>query len=123
MKQSIPFILLTSMLFSGCAFVLTGTKQRMRIITKEPGAQVWQENKLLDTTPCIVRIKRSFNVPPPLELRKEGYETQTLTMKRKFNEMAALNFFLPVNWLVDGFSESVVGYKPVDTITMKRISH
>ncbi|NBP04780.1 MAG: hypothetical protein EBV15_00975 [Bacteroidetes bacterium] len=122
MKNTISLIGISSLLLSSCAFVLTGTKQRIRIVTTEPGAQVWHKNQLLDSTPCIVRIKRSFDTPPPIELRKQGFETQSLPLKRKFNETAALNFLLPVNWLVDGFSEAVVGYKAFDTIAMKPIA-
>lgn len=122
MKNWLPIILIFS-LFSSCAYVLTGTKQRMRIVTTEPGAEVWHKNKLLDTTPCIVRIKRSYDVQEPIELRKNGYETQNVPLKLKFNELAALNFFLPVNWLVDGFSGAVARYQAIDTIRMKRISH
>jgi hypothetical protein len=123
MKTHGSIIVTSALLFSSCAFVLTGTKQRMRIITTEPGVEVWHRNKFLDTTPCIVRIRRHFDLQPPLELRKRGYETQTIALKRKFNELAALNFLLPINWLVDGFTESAIAYKAIDTIAMKRISN
>jgi len=123
MKNKISFIITSSLLLSSCAFVLTGTKQRIRMVTTEPGVEVWHKNKFLDSTPCIVRIKRSFNPQPPVELRKQGFETQFVPLKKKFNEMAALNLFLPINWLVDGFSEAVVGYKVIDTVAMKRIDN
>ncbi|MFM7764080.1 MAG: hypothetical protein ACKO6I_00350 [Sphingomonadales bacterium] len=123
MKNKLFFIVSFALLMHSCAFVLTGTKQRMRIITREPGVEVWHKNTLLDKTPCVVRIKRGFDLQPPLELRKEGFETQSVPLKRKFNEMAALNFFLPVNWLIDGFSGAAAGYKAIDTVTMKRIDH
>jgi hypothetical protein len=121
MKNWLPIILFFS-LFSSCAYVLTGSKQRIRIVTTEPGAQVWHKNKLLDTTPCIVKVKRSFDLQPPVVLKKDGYETLSVPLKRKFNEIAVLNFLMPINWLVDGFSEAVVGYKAFDTLTMKRIA-
>jgi len=123
MRYNLLFILISALLFSQCAFVLTGTKQRMRIVTTQPGAEVWHKNKMLDKTPCIVRIKRSYDLQPPILLKKDGYENLSLPLKRKFNEIAALNFILPVNWLIDGFSEAAVGYKAFDTVTMKRITH
>jgi hypothetical protein len=123
MRYNLLLILISALLFSQCAFVLTGTKQRMRIVTTQPGAEVWYQNTLLDKTPCIVRIKRSYTEQPPIVLKKIGFENHTLPLKRKFNEIAALNFILPVNWLIDGFSEAAVGYKAFDTVTMKRITH
>ncbi|MEY4002812.1 MAG: hypothetical protein RIT07_854 [Bacteroidota bacterium] len=123
MRHNLLFILISALLFSQCAFVLTGTKQRMRIVTTQPGAEVWHKNKMLDKTPCIVKIKRRYDLQPPILLKKDGYENLSLPLKRKFNEVAALNFILPLNWLIDGFSEAAVGYKAFDTVTMKRISH
>ena len=123
MRHNLLFILIFALLFSQCAFVLTGTKQRMRIVTTQPGAEVWHKNKMLDKTPCIVKIKRRYDLQPPILLKKDGYENLSLPLKRKFNEVAALNFILPLNWLIDGFSEAAVGYKAFDTVTMKRISH
>ncbi len=122
MKNWLPIILIFSLL-SNCAYVLTGTKQRMSIITAHPGAEVWHKNQLLDTTPCIIKIRRSYDLQPPLVIKKEGYETVSVPLKRKFNEMAALNFLLPINWLIDGFTEAAVGYKTIDTVTMKRIAN
>jgi len=122
MKTNLTFTLFSTLLFSHCAYVLTGTKQRMRIVTREPGAEVWHNNQLLDTTPCIVRIQRSYDDQQPIVIKKPGYETQSITLKRKFNEMAALNFILPVNWFVDGLTSSIIKYRTIDTVAMKRIS-
>jgi hypothetical protein len=116
------FIILIALLTSHCAYVLTGTKQRMRIVTREPGAEVWHNNQLLDTTPCIIRIQRSYEDQQPIMLKKPGYETQSIPLKRKFNELAALNFILPVNWFVDGITSSIIRYGAIDTVAMKRIS-
>lgn len=122
MRSHRIFIILIALLTSHCAYVLTGTKQRMRIVTREPGAEVWHNNQLLDTTPCIVRIQRSYEDQQPIVLKKPGYISQSIPLQKKFNEIAALNFILPVNWLVDGLTSSVIRYKAIDTIAMKRIS-
>lgn len=123
MKRFIPLMLLVTLLLGSCALVLTGSKQRLQVVTREPGAEVWHQGKLLDTAPCIIRIKRSYEIPQPIEIKKSGYVTERVVLKRGFNEVAALNFVLPWNWLIDGFSGAVVRYKNLDTITLKPLAN
>jgi hypothetical protein len=103
----------------GCALILTGTHQRMPIASKTPQAVVWLNGKPVDTAPCIVKLKRSYDIKPILEIRKEGYQTQKPELKIRFNEVATLNFLFPWNWLIDGFSGATVRYKQIDTVVLK----
>jgi hypothetical protein len=108
-----------SILLGGCALVLTGTYQRMPIESKTPEAVVWLNGKPVDTTPCVVKLKRSYDVMPKLEIKKDGYYTAKPEMKVRFNEVSSLNFLFPWNWLIDGFSGAAMRYKQIDTIELK----
>ncbi len=111
--------MLMCMVMGGCALILTGTHQRMPIESKTPEAVVWLNGKPVDTAPCIVKLKRSYDVKPRLEIRKDGYITQKPELKVRFNEVASLNFLFPWNWLIDGFSGAAMRYKQIDTVVLK----
>lgn len=118
-KTCLTLFVLFTLTFSGCALALTGKYQRMRIVTDVPGAQVWVNGEFQDSTPCVVKLKRSFDDQPELVVRKIGYKPAEPELKSTFNEVASLNFILPWNWLIDGFSGAVVRYKQVDTLQLK----
>lgn len=107
-------------LLSGCALVLTGRYQKMAIVTTQPDAEVWVNNEFVDSTPCIVRLKRNYEQSPEIEIRKPGYSTARPELKKTFNEVAALNFILPWNWLIDGLSGAAMRYRQIDTISLQR---
>ncbi len=123
MKHFIPLMLLVTLFLGSCALVLTGSKQRLQVTTREPGAEVWHNGRFLDSTPCIIQIKRSYEIPQPIEIKKSGFVPERVVLKKGFNEVAALNFVLPWNWLIDGFSGAVVRYKNLDTITLKPLAN
>jgi hypothetical protein len=114
------FVLLVSaVLLNSCALALTGKYQRMRVVTDVPGAQVWVNGEYQDSTPCVVKLKRSFENQPAIVVRKVGYKPQEPELKGTFNEVSSLNFILPWNWLIDGFSGAIVRYKQIDTLELK----
>lgn len=117
--RAVPLALVVMISFSSCALVLTGRYQRMNIVSEPPDAEVWINDEFVDSTPCVVRLKRNYDRSPEVEIRKSGYRTERPKLKRTFNEVASLNFILPWNWLIDGFSGAAMRYRQIDTVALK----
>ncbi len=113
------FTLILIILLSNCATVINGKKQWVPIITDVPGATVYVDNKLIDSTPCVIKLPRKID-PPTIELTKNGYKKQEITLKVKWNETTALNNVNVFFWAIDYFSGAYLKYRPIDTIQLHK---
>lgn len=116
----LPAALVLVALFSlsNCATIISGSQQKIPVVSNVPGAEVWVNGDYKDTTPCIVKVQRSYKVDQKLEIKKQGYKTETLILNRKFNEISTLNFLFWWNWVIDGATRSVIKYERPDTIIL-----
>jgi hypothetical protein len=120
MRQFI--ILFFAFFSSSCATILSGPKQTIQVITNEPGALVKVNHVLVDTTPCLIKLKRSLE-PPSIVLSHPKYNKQEIELKPKWNEITALNtVFIPF-WVVDYFAGTWIKYRPLDTIVLQNSSN
>lgn len=63
--------LCVTLLLSGCAAILSGTKQRVSFTSDPPGAQVVANGQTICTTPCSAELKKKNDYT--IEIRKSGY--------------------------------------------------
>ncbi|GIW44118.1 MAG: hypothetical protein KatS3mg077_1400 [Candidatus Binatia bacterium] len=77
-----------SLLCSGCATVISGPTQQVRIISDPPGAVVTIGTRQL-TTPATVELPRKSNYR--LTIEKEGYEPAQREISRKINSQVYWN--------------------------------
>ena len=113
------FLLLTTFTFSGCALMITGLHQRIPVVSSVPGSEVRVNGEIQDTTPCVIKVKRTWDAPPTLEIARAGYRTQTITLQRRFNEITTLNAFFPWGWITDLSTAASVRYKNPDTVMLQ----
>lgn len=114
-----PFILLTFAIFTvSCATVLSGTKQNIKLNTTVRGALVYVNDRLVDSTPCKVKIARTWQQPAEIRIEKPGYRSVNLELDKKMNELAWLNFINLIGWGIDGASGAMIRYQQPDTITL-----
>jgi hypothetical protein len=104
--------------FSSCATVISGGQQRIHVITEPIGAAVYVNREFRDSTPCIVKIKRTWDSPPQLLISKKGYKDETLELDKKMNELIFLNFINVFGWAIDGATASCIRYSLPDTILL-----
>ncbi len=108
-------------LLSGCALMINGSRQRLKVVTDAPGATVFINDQAVDITPCIVKVQRK-SIPPAMRLEKEGFEKTDVPLTKKFNETAILNFINPFGWIIDFGFGAMIKYRPLDTIALKPLN-
>ena len=114
------FLLITLILITtGCATLLTGSKDTIAFDSTPQGAIVYKDGQELCKTPCRMPIKRSIN-SSEIEFRLDGYETRFFTLDKELNFVSVLNLGNLFGWAVDAATGSVAKYsrKSYD-LTMK----
>ena len=106
---------------SHCALIINGSRQRMKVVTDEPGATVFINNVAVDSTPCVVKLQRK-STPPEMRLEKKGFATTAVPLTKKFNETSILNFFNPFGWIIDWGFGATIKYRPLDTIALRPLN-
>jgi hypothetical protein len=107
-------------LLSGCATIISGSRQKIDIITSEEGAKVeiinQNNNKVFEQTtasfPTVARLKRGdgyfSGAEYRVEISKEGSEKRTAMLQTNFNAAPYLSNIILAGW---------VGWLIVDPIT------
>ena len=70
------------LMLSGCGFLLHGEKQDITFDSKPPGVTVTLDNATQFTTPHTIALTRSSN--HQALFKKEGYETQRISIRHEF---------------------------------------
>lgn len=84
---------------TGCAYMMNqGRPVRMAADSEPPGAKVWVDGELRDTTPVILEFSRTRS--HTVHLKREGYWSASLELKR--------GFALPY-WVGDAFLGPLTG--------------
>ncbi|MDQ5984604.1 MAG: hypothetical protein CSYNP_00299 [Syntrophus sp. SKADARSKE-3] len=125
MKKCLPLVVLAFCLLPGCASIVSGTHQEIKISSEPAGATViigWEEEKdnvktmagrtvAAGVTPVTVSISRRDGM---IEVVKEGYKAQTVKLERGFNYWFLGNVALtsPLSSMIDSTTGALNEYKP-----------
>ncbi|WP_443936756.1 PEGA domain-containing protein [Pedobacter sp. MW01-1-1] len=101
-----------TVLLSSCATVFTGTTQTVQVNSNPPKADIEVDGVKVGVTPMAVPLKKGFN-GQTVSLKLEGYETKTFTPKVTFNAVSVVNLLIPVGFIVDAATGSMMKYNPV----------
>ena len=99
----------TVLLTSGCATILTGTKDTISFNSNPQGARVYKDGVEICRTPCNVPVKRTLN-NEDIEYKLDGYETRVFTLDKQFNVVSVLNLGSLFGWAIDAATGSLVKY-------------
>lgn len=105
-------------MFSSCATIITGTNQRIDLVTVPEGAAVYVDHQFKDSTPCTIKVKRTWDDPQNILLVKSGYKDEPVVLDKKMNELIFLNFINVFGWAIDGATASAIRYSLQDTILL-----
>lgn len=101
------------LVLSGCGFLLHGEKQDITFDSKPPGVTVTLDNAMQFTTPHTIALTRSSN--HQALFKKEGYESQHLSIRHEFLIGPAIvgNIlpFFPVGLAVDVITGAAWGFE------------
>lgn len=117
LQSLILCLILTSI--NGCALIATGLYQNVHIATSEPSSEVFVNQELTDTTPCELKVRRSYKNPPQIVVRKKGFYEESVDLKKKINPHVWLNFINIPGWAIDFATGASVRYAQPDTIIQK----
>jgi hypothetical protein len=95
--------------FSSCATLFTGTKDRVSFKTTPAGAIIYINGVEQCTTPCSVNVKRKLN-DNDVEIKLDGYETRIVTLDKEFNTVSILNLGNILAWGIDAVSGALMKY-------------
>ena len=82
-----------SMLFSSCATLLSGTKDRVVINSTPPSADVYIDGVSMGKSGQDIILKRKYVNSRAVNLRKDGYEELNFTIDQKITPAYWLNIF------------------------------
>lgn len=78
MKSKLALILISSVMFGGCATILKGKTQQVTILSNVEGAEIMINGESIGKTPYTGQIKRASDMT--LTLSKVGYQAKTVTI-------------------------------------------
>lgn len=107
---------------TGCTTLRT-QRQRLRVISEPPGAEVIVDGTVAGQTPLFVEIEREKR--KEILLRRQGYVPQKIPLNTSYRwtDSFASNFIFlglaPVAWIVDIVTGSAWDYERLSTIPLK----
>jgi hypothetical protein len=96
-------------LFSSCATLFTGTKDRISFNSNPSGATIYIDGVEQCETPCTLNVTRSIN-DTDVEFKLDGYETRLITLSKEFNVVSIINLGNLLGWGIDAISGAVMKY-------------
>ncbi|MDX2196789.1 MAG: caspase family protein [Cytophagales bacterium] len=129
MKINVIYIIITSLIFTGCGTIFYGNQQTVRIVSNQQGAKVRLNNKEMPyVTPCSIPIARKGEDPNKsaytITLEKEGYEPANYTLNRKLNavplvlDILTFNLHFGIALIIDGITGSWYQYEKYVNINL-----
>ncbi len=89
---------LSQVVFPGCATVMNGPRQEIRVRSKPDAAQVFLNGRRIGTTPATAFVSRWGNHRVRIEM--PGYQPYEVVLEKKFNDNAAGNLLIGGVWIV-----------------------
>ncbi|MEI6143375.1 MAG: tetratricopeptide repeat protein, partial [Mariniphaga sp.] len=96
MSRKIPIlfsIVILPFIFSSCATILSGSRQRVLVETEPSGSRVFIDKKDQNfVTPCEIKVKRKKQIV--FSFQKDGFKDEEKTVDAKFNPVVLGNVIL-----------------------------
>lgn len=110
--------LLSVFALSACGTLFSGQEQTILIDSAPSGVSIYQNGKLLGTTPLTVSVERTKN-PLMLKAEKEGYNTQAVMLSSSLGwggifdgAFAVLSLTGSTGFTTDASNETIWAYNP-----------
>ena len=111
-KLSIITMVLTMILSSSCASIISTSKRKVLFETDPPGAKVFVNSMEKGITPVQLKVRAEDRI----DFKLVDYQEKIVVMDSKFNLVAILNGFSIIGWGIDAITGSL---KRVDTKYVK----
>jgi PEGA domain-containing protein len=84
---------ISTLLFGGCA-TMANIDQQVSVTTQPDDAQV-TIGSIAGTTPMSATVPGGYSIPQTIQVTKEGYQPQTVSIQRGFRTSHLVQDFLP----------------------------
>ena len=111
-KLSIITMVLTMILSSSCASIISTSKRKVLFESDPPGAKVFVNSMEKGITPVQLKVRAEDRI----DFKLVDYQEKIVVMDSKFNLVAILNGFSIIGWGIDAITGSL---KRVDTKYVK----
>ncbi|WP_375578881.1 PEGA domain-containing protein [Marivirga tractuosa] len=102
------------LLFTSCATLFTGTKQKVSIDSDPQGAEVIIDGQKLGVTPTKVKVDRELDAllygGKEIQLILDGYRNLGYELDARLNTVSIINFVNPLFWGIDIATGAVTKY-------------
>jgi len=104
---------IVAMFITNCATIMSGTKQKIDIISDPPEADIIIKEARIAKTPAVIELNRKEK-HAVIRIEKEGYETVEVNLSRTFNKWYTYNFFsfLLIGFIVDPLTGAAYSLDP-----------
>jgi hypothetical protein len=90
----------------GCSTVVNGSYEEIKFTSEPSGADVIIGDAPKGQTPAVIQVHRSDD-PVKVEIRKEGFESQTVELTTQLEEVSLVNIIFPIGFAVDYVSDAM----------------
>lgn len=111
MKNRLLVLLVLSLFITSCASVFSRSEDTVTIKTAPEGASVYLDGDEIGQTPLTKPIKRRM-AAHKVTIKKEGYKTQTFTLKKSVTTAAFFNCTFILSWGTDALTGKMFEYSP-----------
>ncbi len=108
-KILLTTLVITTLILSGCASIISGTNQTLTFTSDIEGVNVYVDGALIGKTPVSASFKK--NKAQTVMFRKKGYETISREITTTFDSVAILNIFWDLS-TTDLITGAVYEYAP-----------
>ncbi len=111
MKKTITMMALVSVvLLQSCALVLSGRKDKVKVAAGNPNnAKVYYNGEQVGTGSCTVKVNKKSIDNAVIEVKADGYDTQTFRFSRKLKVGAVvLDCLTGFIWLIPDFATGAI---------------
>lgn len=100
MSFKFSIVVSVALLVSGCATVFSPSHDPVTINSVPEGSAVFMDGNRVGKTPVTLQVKRQLT-PPRIEVKSDGYHTQSILLQNQFNGVSLLNIFFWPGFIVD----------------------
>jgi len=100
MSFKFSIVVSVTLLVSGCATVFSPSHDPVTINSVPEGSAVFMDGNRVGKTPVTLQVKRQLT-PPRIEVKSDGYHTQSILLQNQFNGVSLLNIFFWPGFIVD----------------------
>ena len=97
---------------SGCASIAGDNTRKVAVKSYPSGARIYVDNMQYGITPAMITLPSYIYGGKSVQVRKAGYEDQTIMVNTKFQLIGLVNILFWPGFIVDAATGSIVKIDP-----------